>query len=100
MVSDTFSFVKELINSNFLSDNPIMASFDTRCLFTNMSLDKTVDIITNRLLRNATHFHNFYRDQFTKLLRYAVKIATLFLMDLFSNNFCCFHGFTPWLLFG
>ena len=75
MVSDTFSFVKELINSNFSSDNLIMASFDIKCLFTNIPPDETVDNITIRLFRNAIHFHNFYLDQFTKLLRYPVKIC-------------------------
>ena len=62
MVSDTFSFVNELIKSNFSSDNLIMASFDIKSLFTNIPLDETIDIITNRLFRNTTHFHNFSRE--------------------------------------
>lgn len=73
MVSDTFSFINELLCSNFPTDNLVMASFDIKSLFTNIPLDETIDIIVNRLFNNSTHFQSFTRDQFTKLLRFSVK---------------------------
>ena len=61
MVSDTFSFVHELLFSNFNFDNLTMASFDIKSLFNNIPLDETIEIITNHLFNNANHFHNFAR---------------------------------------
>ena len=108
MVSDLFSFLNELININFSSDNPVITSFDIKSLFTNVPLDETIDIITTRLFHNTTHFQYFSRDQFTKLLRFAVKnwhfIFSEFLFGqidsvsvgsplgpLFANIFLSFH---------
>ena len=73
LVSDSFSFVNDLLSSNFNSDNLIMASFDIKSLFTNIPLDETIDIIVTKLFSNSTHFHGFNSDDFTKLLQLSVK---------------------------
>ena len=50
-----------------------MASFDIKSIFTNIPLDETMDIIIFKSFNNSTHFHNFTYDDFSKLLRFAVK---------------------------
>ena len=67
MVSDSFSFIDDLPSSNFNSDNLIMASFDIKFLFTNISLDETIAIIATKLFSNSTHFHGFNRDDYCLL---------------------------------
>ena len=44
-ITDTFSFVKELLNLPFNTNNVIIASFDIKSLFTNIPLDETIDIL-------------------------------------------------------
>ena len=72
MVRDSFSFVCDL-SLNLNADNLIMASFDVKSLFRNIPLDETVDIIVTTLLAISAHFHDFTREDFTKLLRLSVK---------------------------
>jgi hypothetical protein len=57
MIKDSFSFVQELLSLNLDSNNVVMASFDVTSLFTNIPLDETIDIISNRLFSNAVRFH-------------------------------------------
>ena len=85
LVSDSFSFVNDLLSSNFNSDNLIMASFDIKSLFTNIPLDETIDIIVTKLFSNSTHFHGFNSDDFTKLLQLSVKNCHFYL-TVFSTN--------------
>ncbi len=73
LLSDTFSFLDELHNSNLDSDNVVMASFDINSLFTNIPLDETIDIIINKAFSNAPSFHNFALTDLKKLLDIAVK---------------------------
>ena len=73
MVRDSFSFVQELLNLNFNSSSVVMASFDVTSLFTNIPLDETIDIISNRVFANAVRFHGLTRCEFGKLLCFAVK---------------------------
>ena len=73
MMRDSFSFVQELLNLNFNSSSVVMASFDVTSLFTNIPLDKTIDIISNCVFANAVRFHGLTRCEFRKLLCFAVK---------------------------
>ena len=50
-----------------------MASFDVTSLFTNIPVDETIEIITNRLFSNCCRFHGLTRSDFTKLLGLSVK---------------------------
>jgi hypothetical protein len=50
-----------------------MASFDVTSLFTNIPLNETIDIISNRLFSNAVRFHDLTQLEFKKLLGLAVK---------------------------
>ena len=50
-----------------------MASFDIKSLFTNIPLEKTINIIVEKCFKNTTRYHGFTREQFTKLLISSVK---------------------------
>ena len=113
MVKDSFSFVQELLSLNLDSNNVVMASFDVTSLFTNIPLDETIDIISNRLFSNAVRFHGLTQVEFKKLLGLAVKNCS-FLFNgvlfqqidgvamgspvgpLFANIFLSFHE-SNWL---
>ena len=73
MVSDSFSFVQEILNLNFDTDHLVMASFDITSLFTNVPLDETINLILHRLFHTDTHYHGFSREEFKKLLYFSAK---------------------------
>ena len=60
MISDSFSFVNELLNLNINSYDFIKVSFDIKSLFTNIPLDKTITIIVNELFHYVNWFYSFY----------------------------------------
>ena len=86
MVSDSFSFVNDLLSSNFSSDDLIMASFDIKSFFTNIPLDETIDIIVINysltphifLVLIAMILPNFYN--------YLFKIVIFYLTVSFTNK--------------
>ena len=99
---------KELLNSEINTDNVFMASFDIASLFTNISVDETIEIISNHLFANCTYFEGFDRLQFIKLLSLSVKNCHFILNGhvyqqvdgvamgsplgpLFANIFMSFH---------
>ena len=57
-----------------------MCSFDIQSLFTNIPLDKTIDIICNAVFQNTGLFHNFPKTEFLALLNFAAK-NSLFLFN-------------------
>ena len=65
MITDSFSFVQELLNSDIDSSNVVMASFDVTSLFTNILVNETIDIIYNS-------FNGLDRSEFQKLLSLSV----------------------------
>ena len=73
IIKDSFSFVQELLNNDINTDNVFMASFDIASLFTNIPIDKTIEIVSNYLFANCMYFEGFDRWQFTKLLSLSVK---------------------------
>ncbi len=52
MIKDSFSFVQELLNSDIDCSKVVIASFDVTSLFTNIPLNETIDIISNRIFSN------------------------------------------------
>ena len=113
MIKDSFSFVQELLNSDIDSSKVVMASFDVTSLFTNIPLNETIDIISNRIFSNCKRFQGLNRSEFEKLLTLSVKNChfmfngRLFhqidgvamgspLGPLFANIFMSFHEKT-WL---
>jgi hypothetical protein len=72
-INDYFSFIQELMSLNVNTNNVIMASFDVTSLFTNISLDETIDIISDQLYSTQTFYHGFSKTEFVQLLNLAVK---------------------------
>ena len=69
-VKDSFSFTNELLS---ISSVTFMCSFDVVSLFTNIPIDKTIDICLNKLFQDCNSVHSLTWDQFQKLLIFAVK---------------------------
>ena len=72
IITDSFSFVQELLNSDIDSSNVVMASFDVTSLFTNIPVNETIDIICNSLFSNCQFFNDLDRSEFQKLLSLSV----------------------------
>ena len=70
ILKDSFSFAEDV--PSFDCANYI-TSFDKECLFTNISLEKTVNICVDKLLGNKTKFKNLIKESFRSLL----ELATL-----------------------
>ena len=108
IISDSFSFVLELLNSDIDTKNVFMASFDVVSLFTNIPINETIGIISNALFSDHQFFHGLDRSEFGKLLSLSVKNCH-FIFDgrlyqqvdgvamgsplgpLFANIFMSFH---------
>ena len=108
IISDSFSFVQELLNSDIDTKNVFMASFDVVSLFTNIPVNETTGIISNALFSDHQFFHGLDRSEFEKLLSLSVKNCH-FIFDgclyqqvdgvamgsplgpLFANIFMSFH---------
>ena len=72
-----FEFSCDILNKN---PNLFMARLDVDSLFTNIPLDKTINIIIEKLLSENETVHNLNRDQFKCLLTLATKESN-FLFD-------------------
>ena len=72
IITDSFSFVQELLNGDIDSSNVVMASFDVTSLFTNIPVNETIDIICNSLFSNCQFFNGLDRSEFQKLLSLSV----------------------------
>ena len=73
IITDSFSFVQELLNSDIDSRNVFMASFDAISQFTNIPVNETIGIIYNSLFSDYQFFHGLNRSEFEKLLSLSVK---------------------------
>ena len=109
-VKNSATFVPQLKPYNRNSEKLFMASFDVEsCLYTNVPLTETIDIITNIVFHNqAQSFLGLNRSSFTKLLDIATRNC-FFLFDkrlyrqceglgmglphsqVFANIFLAFH---------
>ena len=73
IITDSFSFVQELLNSDIDSRNVFMASFDVVSLLTNIPVNETIGIISNTLFSDHQFFHGLDRSEFEELLFLSVK---------------------------
>ena len=69
-VKDSFAFAEEIVEeySEFF-----MGSLDVDSLFTNIPLEQTIDIFTNRLFENMEKVEGLSEIEFKELLSYATK---------------------------
>ena len=58
----------------------IMASLDVESLFTNIPLDETIEIVTNKVFEKKNQVNGLYRTDFKKLLTLSTK-GTVFLFN-------------------
>ena len=82
MITDTFSFLNDLRTLNLNTDNVFMASFDISSLFTNVSLDETIEIIIQKLFHNSTHYLGY---------SHVLILMGSPLGPLFANIFLLYH---------
>ena len=80
-IKDLFSFAEEL--SNYVS-NMIMTSFDLESLFTNISLQKTIDLFLEHLFNEKSNIDGFTITDFHELL--TITISEL--LVLFDGEYC------------
>ena len=69
-VKDSFSFTHELLS---ITNIPFTCSFDVVSLFTNIPVDKAIDIYLKKLYKDTDKVDNFTCEQFKELLKYCVK---------------------------
>ena len=67
---DSFEFAKNIRNQN---PELYMSSFDIDSLFTNVPIDETIEITIKKLFGRKKKYIGFSKDQFKKLLSFAVK---------------------------
>ena len=75
-ISDVFQFAEEIHELQFNEDD-ILVSYDVSALFTNVSLEETIQILANKAFNqnwfNETHNLNITQDDLVELLRVATK---------------------------
>ena len=76
-LTDMFEFSRDILNQN---PNLFTASLDVDSLFTNIPLDKTINIIIEKLFSEKETVHNLNKNQFKCLLTLATK-ESHFLFD-------------------
>ena len=105
----TLSFLKDLRNSNFDSNNVFVARIDVNSLFTNASLNETIDIIIKKVFQTVTLAVSLFRKRLCKRVRNCHFFFRNCLYEhvdgaamgsplgpLFTNIFIAFHGHS-WL---
>ena len=70
MLKDTFESSRDILNQNL---NHFKLSLDVDSLFTNISLDETINITIVKLFSENETIHNLNKDQFKCLLTLAIK---------------------------
>ena len=76
-IKDCFSFAKEV--SGF-DDSILMASFDTKSLFTNIPLIETLNLCVENLYRNQIYVDNLTKSSFKSLLKITM-FESFFIID-------------------
>ena len=76
-ITDCFSFAKEV--SGF-DDSILMASFDTKSLFTNIPLIETLNLCVENLYRNQIYVDNLTKSSFKSLLKITM-FESFFIID-------------------
>ena len=62
---DPFTFTEELQS---FDSKLVIARFDIESLFTNISLQETIDLNVENLVKDRTHVDNLLKDSFCELL--------------------------------
>ena len=79
-IKDSFSFTKEFLD---FDASCLMASFDIKSFFTNISLNETLNICVQNLYKNKAHIKNLTKSSFYNLL----KIAMFESFFIFNGKF-------------
>ena len=74
-VKDTFHFVSMIDNKNH---NLFMASLDVDSLFTNIPLDETIDIVTQKVYGNGELVNGLLKSDFKRLLKLSTQGAVFY----------------------
>ena len=82
-IKDSFSFTKEFLD---FDASCLMASFDIKSFFTNISLTETLNVWVQNLYRNKTYINNLTESSFYKLLKIPCLNHFLYLMGNFMKN--------------
>ena len=75
-IRHSFSFAKEVEEFN---PNLIMATFDVKSLFTNISLTETIGLCVENLYRSQTHIDNLSKSTFRGLLEMRIYESFLYI---------------------
>ena len=97
-IKDSFTFAEELKS---FDSKLVMSSFDAESLFTNISLQETIDLCVEDLFKYRTHVDNMSKDSFRELLTRTMS-ESLILFDqefhkqhdgvaMGCNVFLCYH---------
>ena len=70
IVKDLFNFATDIAEQDFSN---FMGSLDIDSLFTNISLEETIEICTNNLFKNSDVVHGLKKREFKDLLCLATK---------------------------
>ena len=81
-VKDSFSFAGEIVEQD---SNLYMVSFDVESLFTNIPLDETINICTDRVYHRKKKVKGLLKRHFKQLLTYATKSSCF----LFNGTYYC-----------
>ena len=76
-IKDSFAFSEEFKS---FDSKLVMASFDIESLFTNIPLQKTIDLCVENLFQDRTHVDNLSKDSFRELLTMTMS-ESLILFD-------------------
>ena len=71
-----------------------MSSFDIESLFTNISLQETIDLCVENLFKNGIHVNNLSKDSFCELLTRTMSESVAMgspLGPTLANVFLCYH---------
>ena len=69
-VKDSFNFATEIVE---LDSSSFMGSLDIDSLFTNITLEETIEISTNNLFKNSDIVHSLKKSEFKEILSLATK---------------------------
>ena len=83
-IKDSFTFAEELQS---FDSKLVVASFGTRSLFTDITLQETIDLCAENLFKDKTHVDNLSKDSFRELLtRTMSESLTLFDQEFYKQH--------------
>ena len=82
-VKDSFHFAKKVVDQQH---DLFMGSLDVDSLFTNITLEVTIEICTNELFKESEIVEGLSKAEFKELCLWLLRICILFLMGHFINK--------------